>query len=47
MARRVLKAIVSGGRVRERPRLGWMVGVKVALGDRRMTMRLRNNPQKI
>ena len=30
MARRVLMAEVSGGRVRERPRLGWMDGVKVA-----------------
>ena len=38
MARRVLMAEVSGGRVRERPRLGWMVGVKVALGNRAMTM---------
>ena len=28
MARRVLMAEVSGGRVRERPRLDWMVGVK-------------------
>ena len=27
---------VSGGRVRERPRLGWMDGVKVALGNRGM-----------
>ena len=34
MARRVLMAEVSGGRVRGRPRLGWMDGVKVALGDR-------------
>ena len=33
MARRVLMAEVSGGRVRGRPRLGWMVGVKVALGN--------------
>ena len=33
MARRVLIAEVSGGRVRERPRLGWMDGVKVALGN--------------
>ena len=33
MARRVLMAEeVSGGRVRGRPRLGWMDGVKVALG---------------
>ena len=29
-------AEVSGGRVRRRPRLGWMDGVKVALGNRRM-----------
>ena len=31
MARRVLMAEVSGGRVRGRPRLSWMDGVKVAL----------------
>ena len=30
MARRVLMAEVSGERVRGRPRLGWMDGVKVA-----------------
>ena len=30
MARRVLMAEVSGGRVRGRPRLVWMDGVKVA-----------------
>ena len=30
MARRVLMAEVSGGRVRGRPRLGWMDCVKVA-----------------
>ena len=29
-------AEVSGGRVRGRPRLGWMEGVKVALGNRGM-----------
>ena len=29
---------VSGGRVRVRPRLGWMDGVKVALGNRGMTV---------
>ena len=34
MARRVLMAEVSGGRVRGRPRLGWMDGVKVALSNR-------------
>ena len=28
---------VSGGQVRGRPRLGWMEGVKVALGNRGMT----------
>ena len=36
MARRVLIAEVSG--VRGRPRLGWMDGVKVALGNRGMTV---------
>ena len=34
MARRVLMAEISGGRVRGRPRLDWMDGVKVALGNR-------------
>ena len=29
---------VSGGRIRGRPRLGWMDGVKVALGNRVMTV---------
>ena len=38
MARRVLMAEVSGGRVRGRPRLGWMDSVKVALGNRGMTV---------
>ena len=38
MTRRVLMAEVSGGRVRGRPRLGWMDGVKVALGNRLMTL---------
>ena len=38
MARRVLMAEVSAGRVRGRPRLGWMDGVKVALGNRGMTV---------
>ena len=38
MPRRVLMAEVSGGRVRGRPRLGWMDGVKVALGNRGMTV---------
>ena len=38
MARKVLMAEVSGARVRVRPRLGWMDGVKVALGNRGMTV---------
>ena len=38
MARRVLMAEVSGGRVRGRPRLDWMDGVKVALFNRGMTV---------
>ena len=36
MARSVLIAEVSGGRVRGTPRLGWMDGVKVALGNKGM-----------
>ena len=35
---RVLKAEVRGGWARGRPRLGWMYGVKVALGNRGMTV---------
>ena len=38
MARRVSMAEVSGELVRGRPRLGWMDGVKVALGKRGMTV---------
>ena len=38
MDRRVFMAEVSGARVRGRPRLGWMDGVKVALGNRGMTV---------
>ena len=38
MAKKVLTAEVSGGRVRGRPRLGWMNGVKVALGNGGMTV---------
>ena len=37
VARRVLTAEVSGGRVRGRPTLGTMHGVKLALGNRGMT----------
>ena len=38
MARRVLMAEVIGMRVRGRSRLGWMDGVRVALGNRGMTV---------
>ena len=37
-ARRMLMAEVIRGWVRGRPRLGWMDGVKVTLGNRRMTV---------
>ena len=47
MSRRVLMAEVSGGRVRGRPRLGWMDGVKVALGNRGMTVEAAHQCQKI
>ena len=39
MDRRVLMADVSGGRVRGRPRLVWMDGVEVALGNRGMMVK--------
>ena len=38
MSRQVLMAKASEGRVLGRPRLGWMDGVKVALGNRGMTV---------
>ena len=38
MARRVLMVEVSGARVLGRPRFGWMNGVKVALGNRGVTV---------
>ena len=38
MARRMLMAEVSGGRVRGRQRIDWMDGMKVALGNRGMTV---------
>ena len=38
MARRVLMAEVRGGRVRGRLRLDWMDGVKMALGNRGITV---------
>ena len=38
LARRVLMAEVSGGRVRGRSRLGWMDGVNLGLGNSGMTV---------
>ena len=38
LARRVMTAEVGGWRVRSRLRIGWMEGVKVALGKRGMTV---------
>ena len=38
MARGVLMEEVSGGRVWGRPRLGWMIDVKVALGSKGMNL---------
>ena len=46
MARRVLMAEVSGGRVRGRPRLGWMDGVKVVLGNRVVTVETARQYEK-
>ena len=43
LARRVLMAEVSGGRVRGRPRLSWINSVKMALGNRDIQWRLRGN----
>ena len=47
MARWVLMAEVSGGRLRERPRLGWMDGVKVALGNRGKTVETARQCTKV
>ena len=46
MARRVLMAEVSGGRVRGRPRLGWMDGVKVAFGNKGMVVEAARQSRK-
>ena len=46
MARRVMMAEISGGRVRGRPRLGRMDGVKVALGNTGMTVEAAVNVRK-
>ena len=43
---RMLMAEVSEGRVRGRPRLGWMDGVKVALGNIGMTMEAAPQSEK-
>ena len=40
-------AEVSGGRVRGRPRLGWMDGVKVALDNRGITVEAARQCEKI
>ena len=47
VARRVLMVEVSGGRVRGRPRLGWMDGEKVALGNIRMTVEAARQYAKV
>ena len=47
MARMVLMAEVSGGRVRGRPRLGWMDGVKVALGNSGGCATMRERPERV
>ena len=47
MARRVLMFKVSEGRVRGRPRLGWMDGVKVSLGSRVMPVEAARPWRKI
>ena len=46
MARIVLMAEVSGGRIRGRPLLGFMDGVKVALGNRGMTVQAARKIEK-
>ena len=46
MARRVFMAEVSGRRVRERPRLGWMDGVKVTFGNGGMSVEAARQDRK-
>ena len=46
MARRVLTSDVSLGRVRGRPKLGWMNGVKVALGGTGMMVEVARQSMK-
>ena len=43
----LLMAEVSGGRVRGRPRLGWMDYGKVALGNRGMTVEAARQCAKV
>ena len=47
MARRVLMAEENEGRVRGTQRFGWMNGVKVALGNRGMTVEVPVNARNI
>ena len=47
MAKRLLMAEVSGGRVRGRSRICWMDGVKVALGNRGMTVEAARQCAKV
>ena len=47
MARRVLTAEVSRGRVRGRPRLSWINGVKVALGNRGMAVEAARQCERV
>ena len=47
MARLVLMVEERGGRVRGRPRLGWIDGVKVAFGIRGMTVETARKIEKI
>ena len=45
--RRVLTAFISGGRLRDRPRLRWMDGEKLALGSRGMTVEAARRYAKV
>ena len=47
MVRRMLMAEVSEGRVRGRPRLGWMDGVKVALGSKGMRVEAARKIERV
>ena len=47
MARRVLMEEVSGDRVQGRPRLGWMDGVQVALGNRGGSATMREKSKRV